>query len=86
MRLRHNLAQGLGAGRGVFAARTSRFVTRQMYASAEHGRRYGVIWHQAAAAALDWGAIRELLGPPPERPAVARPAGDGSGMIARLAG
>lgn len=37
--------------------------------SAEHGRAYEVVSHQASAATADWAAIRALVDPQPERKA-----------------
>lgn len=87
----HLYFRGTEQRNGALPARALDFRGRGGYVvappsfSAEHGRRYEVISHQAADAALDWGAVRELLDPRPGRPTVARPAGDRSGMIVRLA-
>jgi hypothetical protein len=53
--------------------------------SADRGRRYEVISHQAAPATVNWAAIRDLLGPQPGHPARACLSGDRAGTVSRLA-
>jgi hypothetical protein len=82
---------GTGQRNGAIPARALDFRSSGGYvvappsSSAEHGRRYEVVSHQAAAATVNWAAIRELLDPQPGRPAGRRPQGDRADTVARLA-
>jgi Bifunctional DNA primase/polymerase, N-terminal len=87
----HLYYPGTGQRNGSIPARALDFRSSGGYVvappsySAEHDRRYQVISHQAAAATLDWTAIRQLLDPQPARPSTARTAPDGPETIGRLA-
>jgi hypothetical protein len=86
----HLYYQGTGQRNGSIPAQAIDFRSAGGYViappsvSAENGRRYQVISHQPAAAAVDWTAIRHLLEPQADRPARTLPAPDGPDTIARL--
>jgi hypothetical protein len=86
----HLYYQGTGQRNGSIPAQAIDFRSAGGYViappsvSAENGRRYQVISHQPASAAVDWTAIRHLLEPQADRPARTVPAPDGPDTIARL--
>jgi hypothetical protein len=87
----HLYYQGTAQRNGTIPARALDFRSTGGYViappsfSADRGRRYEVISHQAAPATVNWAAIRDLLGPQPERPAHPRLSGDRAGTVSRLA-
>jgi hypothetical protein len=87
----HLYYQGTGQRNGSIPAQALDFRSAGGYVmappsvSAENGRRYQVISHQPASAAVDWTAIRRELDPQPTRPDQIRPAADGPDTIALLA-
>jgi len=53
--------------------------------SAECGRRYAVVSHQASAATVDWAAIRQLVAPEHQPPARLPVRQDGPRSVGHLA-